>query len=121
MTGCFLAQHGVMELGDPMPPCDGQLVRVHLIPQQQLKRTDAYRRQELALYDRRLWVWACGGIMGNGGHHGMLDVSKRLRIPRSALPVELEDLAVELGLDWWLDRQYGCRDCQVSNLTSETR
>ena len=26
-SACWLAQHGVMEHGKPMPPCDGRLVR----------------------------------------------------------------------------------------------
>ncbi len=98
---CFLAEHGVMDHGDPMPPCSGQLIRAHLIPKQMLKRAGHDPM------DWRSWVWACGGIMGNAGHHGMLDASRSLRLPRSAIPEVTEELATELELDWWLDRTYG--------------
>lgn len=83
-------------------PCDGRLVRVHLIPQQLLRREGHAK----ACRDPRSWVLACGGVMGNAGHHGQLDYARTLRIPRSRLPVGVEDLAAELGLDWWLDRTY---------------
>jgi hypothetical protein len=100
---CWLAVLGHMEHGDPMPPCSGRLVRVHLIPKQLLKTKGNYE------WDERSWVWACGGIMGNAGHHGMLDHSKRLRISRSVLPTAVEELATELNLAWWLDKTYGER------------
>jgi hypothetical protein len=59
------------------------------------------------VWDRGAWVWACGGLgFGNGGHHGMLDHSRTLRVPLEALPSATIELAVELGLDWWLDREY---------------
>jgi hypothetical protein len=44
--------------------------------------------------------------MGNGGHHGMLDTARTLRIPLTSLPQGTIELAVELGIDWWLDREY---------------
>lgn len=84
-------------------PCEGRLVRVHLVPRQLLRRV---KRRDL-IDDPRTWVWACGGPMGNGGHHGQLDQSRTLRFPRWAVPSSLEALMVELGLDWWLDREYG--------------
>jgi hypothetical protein len=100
---CFLAAHGVhtTHRGEvlPMTPCFGKLVRVHLIPRRMLP---------VALHaDRRGWVLGCGGIVGTTGHHGMLDYSRTLRIPRAAIPNCTEDLAHELGLVWWLDREYG--------------
>lgn len=85
-----------------MPACEGRLVRAHLIRQQVLRRvgfTD--------LWDERLWVPACGGPTGCGGHHGLFDVSRRLRLPREAIPRELDALAESIGLGWWLDREYG--------------
>lgn len=100
---CWLAANGVMENDRPMAPCDGRLVRCHLIPKALLSRED------LTLYrwDERCWVWACGGPMGNSGHHGMLDVSRKLRIPRENLPVDLEQFAAEVEVVWWLEREYG--------------
>ena len=44
--------------------------------------------------------------MGNAGHHGMLDASRTLRVPRDRIPAGTEHLAAELGLTWWLDREY---------------
>lgn len=98
-VSCFLRQHGVYERGE-MPPCDGWLRRVHLIPRQLLKREGAPQ------WDDRVWVWACGGPTGIGGHHGMLDSARTLRIPRAAIPGELEVFAVEHGLAHVLDRLY---------------
>lgn len=92
---CFLA-----EFSDK--PCDGRLVKAHLLPRQLLKREHV----EHAITDPRSWVWACGGPMGNAGHHGMLDTSRTLRVPRDRIPRVTEDLAKELGLTWWLDREY---------------
>jgi hypothetical protein len=101
VSDCWLATHGVMENGE-MGPCDGAPRRVHLIPKRLIKRKDPAK-----MWDRRAWVWACGGPRGNAGHHGMLDHSRTLRIPRAALPPQVEELADELGLSWWLYREYG--------------
>ena len=100
---CWLGAFGYLEHGDPMTPCSGRLVRCHLIPRQLLKQ------QHHPEWDRRAWVWGCGGIVGNGGHHGMLDSSRTLRLRREAIPAGVEELAYELGLLWWLDRTYGER------------
>lgn len=102
---CFLARFSDR-------PCDGRLVKAHLIPRQTLKREVCGATGTRLLYldvvnDPRSWVWACGGPLGNAGHHGMLDASRTLRIPRDRLPLALEDFAAELGLGWWLDREYG--------------
>lgn len=120
---CFLAQFSDR-------PCEGRLVRVHLIPQQLLKRElprgvewvdDEWRpvaragRTKGAVYrsvralcgDPRSFVPGCGGPMGDSGHHGHLDRARTLRIPRDALPPELEEFAAELRLEWWLEREYG--------------
>jgi hypothetical protein len=45
--------------------------------------------------------------MGDGGHHGLLDTSRKLKIPRERLPAGVEEMAAELDLAWWLDREYG--------------
>jgi len=101
---CWLGAFGQMEHGDPMPPCSGPLIRAHLIPKQTLKREHADPM------DPRSWVWACGGIAGNGGHHGALDHSRSLRLPRGSLPPGVEELAAEIGLEWYLDKTFGERE-----------
>jgi hypothetical protein len=100
-------------------PCDGRLISAHLVPRKLLRRqfpkgTTVQRDGEeifvsLAemVLDQRTWVWACGGIMGNSGHHGMLDTSRTLRVPRWALPAGLEAFAAEVGVEWWVEREYG--------------
>ncbi len=107
-------------------PCDGALIRAHLIPRQLLKREYPYgmvvvdgvreralRRERPTRTLRELcedengWVPCCGGSMGCSGHHGMLDYSRTLRIPRDRLPAAVEQFAAELGLAWFLDREYG--------------
>ena len=105
-------------------PCDGRLVRAHLIPKQVLRREvvsarskgptgrwpiDTAQRAELAriLWDERVIVPVCGGAMGNAGHHGALDTARTLRIARAELPAAVEEFAAELGLTWWLEREYG--------------
>jgi hypothetical protein len=57
--------------------------------------------------DGRVFVLACGGATGIGGHHGQLDSSRTIRVPRHRLPPELEEFAAEHGLGWFLDREYG--------------
>lgn len=86
--------------------CDGSLVRCHLIPQQLLRR-ELGRGWRKAAADPRTWVWGCGGPMGCSGHHGMLDYSRTLRVPRERLPEAVVAFAAEAGLLWWLDREYG--------------
>ncbi len=96
MPDCFLAKFA------PETPCEGRLVRCHLIAKQTL-------RKEALPGSYRTWVWGCGGIMGNAGHHGMLDHSRTLRVPREALPADVEEFAADHGLGWYLDREYGLR------------
>jgi hypothetical protein len=98
-------------------PCEGRLVRCHLIPQQLIRRevrTLAALRDprgeipvRLRAIDPRCWVYGCGGAMGPGGHHGRFKPDGPLPIPRRLLPAGLEKFAAELGLGWWLDRTYG--------------
>jgi hypothetical protein len=83
-------------------PCDGQLVRCHLIPRQLLTREG---HSDL-ITDRRTWVPGCGGPTGIGGHHGELDTSRKLRIPLWRIPTETLLLLEEIGLGWWLEREY---------------
>lgn len=100
LDDCWLAWHGHIEHGDPMPPCSGSLVRVHLIPRQLLKR------EHLPQLDPRTYVYACGGAMGNAGHHGMMDQSRSLRVGFADLPIKVKEFAEEHGLTWWLEREY---------------
>lgn len=93
---CWLAQFSEV-------PCDGKLRKCHLIPAQTIKREVGKKHA----WDERAVVWGCGGAMGVSGHHGMLDSSRTLRVPRACLPPDLEVFAVEMGLVWWLDRTYG--------------
>lgn len=113
-------------------PCDGALIRAHLVPRQLLKREyphgavliegqwqrrairqpaarNACRTLRQLCDDPRSWVPCCGGPMGLSGHHGQLDQSRTLRIPRELLPTAVEEFAAELGLLWYLDREYGPR------------
>jgi hypothetical protein len=114
-TRCWLA-------GFSDRPCDGRLVRAHLISQQVLRR-DVWSRRSLMrwsipgfpdrfddlVWDPAVWVWACGGPHGNAGHHGMLDHQGigPIRIPRAAIPERTERFAELVGLGWFLDRTYG--------------
>lgn len=117
---CWLARFA------PGVPCEGRLVRAHLLPRRELKAVWErahhgavarlgggpvvalpWKKREDLVLDPRTWVWACGGIMGQGGHHGMLDHSRTLRVPRSALPAGVEEVARLVGLEWWLEREYG--------------
>lgn len=111
-------------------PCDGRLIAAHLLPKQLLKRTfphgvvlegdqwrkvdrgeDRYQLPYRSLRDLcadpRSWVPCCGGPMGNSAHHGQLDVARTLRIDWTSLPFDLIVFADELGLGWWLEREYG--------------
>lgn len=103
-------------------PCDGRLVRAHLISRQWIERQFRLgrsggrrlsREEREALremqWDPRVWRFVCGGIAGNGGHHGQLD-SSALDITRAMLPAELEQYAGEHGLGFALDRLYGLRE-----------
>jgi hypothetical protein len=103
---CWVARFGMYERGH-MPPCDGQVIRAHLIPRRLLLRELDAATAAKAIDDPRSWVPCCGGPTGAGGHHGMLDVSRTIRIPYRCLPVGLHSLCEELGLTWWLDREYG--------------
>jgi hypothetical protein len=83
-------------------PCEGMLRKVHLIEKQ------AIRRKGGDPWDPRSWVWACGGWTGLEGCHGRFD-GFRFTVPRAALPPEVEDLAEELKMGYYLDRRFGAR------------
>jgi hypothetical protein len=88
-------------------PCEGRLIRAHLIPRQLFLRVLLPSQAVKAIYDPRSYVLACGGPTGVGGHHGELDHSRTLKIPRWAIPETTEALAAEYELTWWLTREYG--------------
>lgn len=116
LSVCYFAVFGYMEPwadGTPveMPPCDGELVKCHLIKRTVLRAAGAGRSVE---WCHDAWVWGCGGPMGNGGHHGMFDSSRTLKLPRSAIPAGTESLAEAYDLTWWLDKEYGERDLATS-------
>jgi hypothetical protein len=86
-------------------PCEGRLVRCHLIPQQVIRRElramfktgPAKRDLENIVWDPRTWVWACGGFgHGNMGHHGLLDNPGGIEPPWDALP----DGVIEFAAKW---------------------
>jgi len=60
------------------------------------------------MVDPRSYVWACGGAMGNSGHHGMLD-NYQIHVLRQHIPRETEEYCEQLGIGWYLDRRYGTR------------
>jgi hypothetical protein len=114
-TQCFLATF------DP-GPCDGRLVRAHLLPKRIIKREfKADFPHFLGSLEELMWhpdAWrpACGGITGIGGHHGKFDVARTLKVPRWAIPEETETMALmmdaALGREVFgvfLDREYGPR------------
>ena len=102
---CYLAQHGIYERGT-MPPCEGQLIKAHLLPRQLLRRELGPIQADEAIRNPASWVPACGGPQGQSGHHGMLDTARTLRVPYEALPVPLIALAEALGLAWWVCREF---------------
>jgi hypothetical protein len=72
-----------------------------LIPQQKLKRNIEYLGDKFDLWDERIWVWGCVF------HHTALDQSRRLRLPRSAIPEGCEEFADRYGYTYFLDEEYG--------------
>lgn len=88
-------------------------MRCHLIKEQTIEREVWAKRRRLTaqqrggltktalLKDPRWTVWGCFH------HHWDLDKARKLRIPRSRLPPDLEEAAAEYGILWWLDREYG--------------
>jgi hypothetical protein len=119
MIGCWVKEN---QLDDR--PCDGQLVRAHLIPKQRTKKQfqraggawHKFNDKNHAFWvplDELLWApasyrWVCGGPMGQGGHHGRID-GRQIRVPRSVIPVETEEWAERFGLAWSLDHDYGAK------------
>jgi hypothetical protein len=93
MTDCWLARFA------PDVPCDGPEDFAHLIGKQRIKREVSHDQR--IVWHPATFVRACRR------HHGMLDVERTLRIPRSEIPAITEAFAREFGLEWSLDRDYG--------------
>lgn len=98
--GCFLAR--VPNAG----PCDGRLIRAHLIPRSLLKREFGKTLGSKLAEDPATWVWACGGITGCSGHHGAFDTARTLRVTRAMLPEAFLRFCANHGLDWYVERTY---------------
>lgn len=107
---CWLLEHAFVESCGYLVPlssfvrlrdCDGPLDPHHLVTQQQIKKVvRGIDARGFRLNDERNIVPVCRR------HHDLYH-GCRLRIPREALPAGVEDFAAELGLEWWLERQYG--------------
>ena len=89
---CWFA-HNLQGVGS----CDGRQDPCHLIKAQVIRREVGTE----AIWDQRVIVPGCRR------HHGMLDHSRQIRIPRSLLPGSVEAFAHDHGLEWWLAREYG--------------
>lgn len=93
---CFLAQFSKR-------PCEGRLIRAHLLAKQALKR------RGLDPWDDATWVWACGGpphMHGLGGCHGRLD-NYTLIVPPEALPEALVAFAERESMVPYIERRFG--------------
>ena len=71
--------------------------RVHLLKAQAVRREVGPDFE----FDPRIMVPGCRR------HHGMLDQSRTLRVPRHALPAGVEEFAREFGVEWLVEREYG--------------
>jgi hypothetical protein len=78
--------------------CDGQLQRAHWIPKQRMKQRGI--RSQDVIWDERCWSFMCERC-----HHrfdkGFLSVK------REELPFAIEGFAVDHGLEFSLDRDFG--------------
>jgi len=83
-------------------PCNGQLVRAHLVKQQVLTREG----HDEARFDPRSWIPVCGGPQGNAGHHGKLD-GGQIRMGIERLPDGFLELMAELSMTWYVVKHYG--------------
>jgi hypothetical protein len=110
---CWLAQFSDK-------PCEGRVIKAHLIPRRKLREVwvrahrgslpsglpTRHKTLSELIDDPRTWIPACGGITGQAGHHGMLDMSRTLRIPWEMIPGSTKHLAAQIGLLPWLEHEY---------------
>ena len=91
---------------DPDHPCEGPVVRCHLIQEQWLLNTLG-----LSMFDawhEDFWIPGCNGLgTPHGGHHFRLD-NGLLKIDREFLPARLERrAALDDRIEAKLEREYG--------------
>lgn len=111
MARCFFKAFAPLGLRE----CDGPPQRHHVVSRQRLKKelgpkrthlmadgelVAAKRRLRDALGDSRNLVWVCK-------RHHDLWTNARLVVPRSAVPVSVDEFAAAHGLTWDVDRQFG--------------
>lgn len=133
MSSCYVAEVAARFPELDIGPCEGQLVRGHLLSKQRIakefpkgalrlegKLLPVTRREyprdrtsgpklctlKQLQEDPRCWRPICGGASAVAGHHGQLDQGK-VRLTRRMLPADLEEFAEQTGLLWELDRIYG--------------
>lgn len=82
---------------DGIGPCEGRTDPCHLVKAQVIRREVGVDH----IWDERVIVPGCRR------HHGMLDHSRQIRLPRGLLPASVEEFAREHGMTWWLEREYG--------------
>lgn len=114
MSRCFFHDFAPKGLRD----CDGKVQRHHAIRAQVIRRMLAPGRAHLMLDDELRAAKAELNRALNDSRN-LLDVCKRhhdlfhaarFAVPREGLPEGLEAFAVDFGLGWELDRQYGLRE-----------
>jgi hypothetical protein len=95
-------------------PCGGVMTKAHIISKQAIRKEIWNPAQALGDVpesfpatlrelqdDPRCWVPACWA------HHSALDIARTLRIAREQLPAAVEAFAVQYGVVWILEREYG--------------
>jgi len=100
-------------------PCDGRLVKCHLIKRQVLERELGKREGGRLVRDDRTWVWGCGGPMGPGGHHGQFKPDGAKPIPLSRLPLGFLRLMADLDLWWYVERTFNRRSSFEDTFTTD--
>lgn len=134
MTSCYLREKGLIEIAGGLIPvsqaaayeaCEGRTDPCHLVPQQKIKQRfphgavkvlaewlpilrgttpDASRATMTAHEICKLTAII---VPGCRRHHKLMDESRKLRIPREALPESVEQFASEFGFQNYLEREYG--------------
>lgn len=113
----------------PLPPglldCAGQLDGHHLLPKRVLKRERGSGGVRLAATTRALYTGTpsreveyeavtIGALLNDGRdgvpacrrHHDLVERAL-VRIRRAELPRQVEEFAAEIGLGWYLEREFG--------------
>lgn len=112
MPDCFFK--GLPDAG----PCEGRLVKCHLVKRQTLDRELGKAEGRKAIAADWSWVLGCGGAMGPGGHHGQFKPDGPKPIPLSMLPVDFTRRMAELGLWWYVERTFNRKSMFEDTFTS---